>query len=683
MKRYERFALVLVVCAAAAQAATTSTTLTVNANVALTNFAATGTATLTGIGTGGFAATVSVGATLTAPYTITLSNGTITGTLTLPPSILTGATSVSGGSATVTGGTGSFAGATGSFPSLSGSGSIGTSGISVTFTGAGSITTGGGTTPPPNTPTITQVVDAAAYGSSIAQGSIFIVKGTNLSPSGFTQFGFPLPATSGGVTVNFTAASGGTPTPAYLIYTYNQNNVNQIAAVLPSSLNPGSYNVTVTNGSNTSAAFAATVVARKFQIFTQDSTGGGLAVVQNFISAAQVDLNRLTTGSVSGITISPAKPGQTLIAWGTGMGPVTGGDNVASPSVNFAANGVNVQVIVGGMSIAPAYAGRVPGLAAEDQINFTLPANVPTGCNVSFQVSVNGTMSNATYISIAPSNAPTACVLPGFTTQQLQNLDQGGTYTAGGFAITQLAVSSVPVATVGGAFTQYTAFEIPTNPPVSAQVAVTAGCQVIQIASSGATSSTSGISLDAGAVALTGPSGSGLTNQALTETSNVYSLLIGSGLPGGVNASLVAGTYTLNGAGGKDVGKFTTSVTLGSPLTITGGLPNTVNRSAGLTINWTGGNSTDYVEIAGTGGISAGSGNSVSGTEFFCVTTAGPGTFTVPASILQQMPAGAGTLEVVSGVTPVNFSAPLTAGGTVNTAYFLALIGAAGQPNYQ
>src|SRR3984885_9855138 len=87
-----------------------------------------------------------------------------------------------------------------------------------------------------NTPTITAVQDAGSYTANIAEGSMFVVKGTNLSASGFFQFGFPLPTTSNGVQIAFTPAAGGTPTNAYLVYLYNQGGVNQLAAILPSTL---------------------------------------------------------------------------------------------------------------------------------------------------------------------------------------------------------------------------------------------------------------------------------------------------------------------------------------------------------------------------------------------------------------------------------------------------------------
>ncbi len=64
------------------------------------------------------------------------------------------------------------------------------------------------------------------------------------------------------------------------------------------------------------------------------------------------------------------------------------------------------------MAITPSYAGRVAGGTGYEQINFTLPQNVTTGCAVSFQISVNGVTSQEVYISIAPAGA-NACVQPG------------------------------------------------------------------------------------------------------------------------------------------------------------------------------------------------------------------------------------------------------------------------------
>jgi uncharacterized protein (TIGR03437 family) len=533
-------------------------------------------------------------------------------------------------------------------------------------------------------PTISAVLDAGSYTPGIAQGSVFVVKGTNLSASGYTPFGFPLPTSSGGVTINLTALTGGTPTPAYLIYLYNQNGVNQLAAVLPSTVAVGTYNVTVTNGTQTSAAATVQVVARKLSFITADGTGNGLAVVQNYISASQLDVNRFTTGTIGGVTVSPLHPGQVGIAYTVGMGADPGPDNQASAGYNFLAHGVNVLTRFGGtLTVTPVYAGRVAGGSGYEQINFTVPANVPTGCTVTFEVSADGgaTWATPTFVAIAPDATSSACVQPGYTTADLQAFDNGKIDYNGGFTLEQFAaiapgVGSVSFASASGAFTAYSGAELAAYPTgLQTVIANRSGCIVAQ--GLGGTGIGAGLNLDAGTVTISGPSGSNITNLAFNETSRAYSL---TPLPSG--ATLVPGTYTLNVAGGDDVGKTSATVTIPSPLTVTGGLPSVVVRSSGLTLAWTGGNSSDLVEVAGQSGPSVGQ-----GVTFICITTAGQGGITVPSSILNQLPASGsgksvGSLLVLSFGGGGQFSAPLTAGGKIDST-FAGLVGTGGQPSYQ
>ena len=692
----QRILTALLLCTAA-QAATLSVNISATATIPLSglggsSFSATGRATLTGgiADSGTLSATIALSATsgnYTGPYTLTLTNGTLGGTLTIPIAVLTGSGS---GTMSVTSAGGTYAGDSGSF-NISGTGSVGASGIGINLTGSGTINTGGTVTAPP--PVITAVLDAGSYGPTLPEGGIFVVRGSNLSDSGYNiPSALPYPTTFRNTEVTFTSASGA-KTDAYIAYTYNLSGTNQIAAIVPSTLAAGTYNVTVTYNSTTSAAFSSQVVVSKPGIFTQDGTGSGLAVVQNIVSATQYDINRLTTGTVNGYTISPAKPGQTLVLWTTGLGPVPFADNIAPPAFTYS----NVQVIVGGTSITPLYAG-VSGFPGETQINITLPSNIQTGCTVPLQLKVGNVTSAATTVSIAPSSSDSACVLAGFTTAQLQALDNGGTYTTGGFSIDQITETIPTLGTIkadnaSGAFTQVTGFELSSVSSTSTVNTNQIGSCTVYTVTSGASTFAGGSStfLDAGQVTLTGPSGTSLSNTPLTESGNSYSLNIGdegTTLPGSLNGKILAGTYTLTAAGGKDVGKFTVSLTLGTPLTITGGLPSSVTESAGLTINWTGGNASDIVEIIGSSGVSTGSGANLvtTTTEFICTTTAGPGTFTVPSSVLTQLPVttanNTGFLEVVSTPTPVPFTAPLTVVGSVN-ATFAGLLGTGATVTYQ
>ena len=104
-----------------AYAATTNTTLTVNATAALgaTGISITGTANFTNIGNGQFSSSVPLsaitGVTVVAPFTITLSDGTMTGNLSVPTATLLSSSSTASATLTVTGGTGNYAGAAGTF----------------------------------------------------------------------------------------------------------------------------------------------------------------------------------------------------------------------------------------------------------------------------------------------------------------------------------------------------------------------------------------------------------------------------------------------------------------------------------------------------------------------------------------------------------------------------------------
>jgi len=228
-------------------------------------------------------------------------------------------------------------------------------------------------------------------------------------------------------------------------------------------------------------------------------------------------------------------------------------------------------------------------------------------------------------------------------------------------------------------------------------------CQVLHVTGSQSqlTSPITTKLLDAGNITLTGPTGSNLNNTTVTKSAaNSYGLSLGfegagiPPIPGQLNATLVAGPYTLNGAGGADVGRFNATVNLGSPLTITGGLPATVVRANGLPLVWSGGNSGDVVLILGYAGNVSGTGTNatIDATEFICTTTAGAGGFTVPANILNQLPAitaaqisastAAGFLEVVS-YTSSPFTAPLTAGGNIDTGVFSSVLGIGATPAFQ
>lgn len=559
------------------------------------------------------------------------------------------------------------------------------------------------------------ILDAASYTAAVVPGSIFVVKGSDLSPNGVVQASsYPLATTLNGVSISF-APAGGSPIAPYMLYTYNVNGSSQLAAVLPSTLTSGVYSVTVTNNGVTSTPAAVTVVPRKFELITADSSGTGAAALQNQNAAGTIFLNRFTTGQIGGLAYAPAHPGDFLIAYGTGLGPIQGPDNTPPGPIDFTGQ-VDVQVLVGGRALTASYAGRSPSYPGMDQINVQLPADIPTGCTVSFQVSVAGQLSNPTNVAIAPAGDGTCSPAP-FPPDVLSRLDQGGSLTMGNFLFSQLSstlaqpggtFTSAQNESAFGAFTRYSGFQLAS---ATAWASPPGSCQLFQIVGSASqlVFGPVGTSLDAGMVFLNGPN---VPDQTFTKdpVSGTYSLALGvsGALTGGLYLPLGFPSYTatpvittsnyqlLNGyAGGRDIGHFTASVTVEGPVVMNGRLPLNVDRTQDLTLNWTSLKATDLVTVSGASGFVVGgtSDNPIyQAVTFVCVAAEGAGTLTIPSSLLMQMPAtpsanGVGYLQLVSGAppTPGNgwFSGPLQTGVSFDGGAFLGRIGFFSSTSYQ
>ena len=93
----------------------------------------------------------------------------------------------------------------------------------------------------------------------------------------------------------------------------------------------------------------------------------------------------------------PARPGETLILWGTGLGPVDGNDAAAPvPANSFP----NTEVWIGGQSAAVSYAGRSGCCAGLDQVVFQVPSKV-SGCFVPVAVRAGSIVSNFLTLPVA------------------------------------------------------------------------------------------------------------------------------------------------------------------------------------------------------------------------------------------------------------------------------------------
>jgi len=524
------------------------------------------------------------------------------------------------------------------------------------------------------------VLNASSGLADVAQGSWFIVTGTGLGPAAISvQNAPPYPTTLSGTSITFTPAGGGTPVNALMYYTM----ATQVAGLLPSSTPAGVYNVTVTYNQRTSAPAAVNVVEHNFGFATQTSNGQGPAQA----TYNGYDLNRFTTGSIGQWSLRPAKPGDVMVLWGTGLGADPASDINGGSSGDQTAS-AQVSVLVSGIAVTPAYAGRSngPGL---DQINFTVPTTVTPSCFVSLQVSAGGRLSNLGSIAVAADG--TACTSPALTQAQLATLDMGGTLTAGGLQLGHASTAytaSVSESTDSAAawFGKYTVDAV-----ANSNLAVVQPGACFLIHRSG-TADQLGFglppaqTLDAGAqLTLNGPNASNMSIPRLSGDT-YFGTLYSTGLEGagavGTSPILAAGTYTMAGTGGADVGAFSASIALPGDFVWTNesGISSSISRGTPLTVTWTGGEG-GLVSILGaalTRTAGTGIGSTYSALGFNCVAEASANSFTVPSTILQQLPAVSGSaLNSSFGLLSVfavpdmskgqgTFTAPLTAGGPLD-----------------
>ncbi|MEP7365959.1 MAG: hypothetical protein ABI972_22105 [Acidobacteriota bacterium] len=489
-------------------------------------------------------------------------------------------------------------------------------------------------------PRITNVTNAASYaaaglpGVGIAQGSIFVIFGSNMGPAALVQAGAPRPTAAGlsGTRVRITV--GATNFDAPMIYT----SAGQVAAIMPSNVQVGQANVIVLFNDVASSPFPVAVVRFGLGIFTLNSAGTGPGVV--------------TDANYTAVTFTTSmNPGQAGIIWATGLGGTTPAEDI-NGAAGAIPNVVQVEIFIGGKVAPVLYAGRSPGFTGLDQINFSMPD--VEGCAVPLVIRLNGgngIVSNFVSTSVARSGR--TCHDRGFTEAEFQSA-ANGTLRLGSLSLgrttTKVTTQGFDVQSrtdFGSA--SFIKFDYNTlirsssvaSPPPGSCIVSTYG------ANPGTDPALATITpLDAGAsIGVNGPNGA----KTLAKTTpGFYSAQLGggttiSGLPPGVPNPfppgapdyLSSGEYTFTGPGGADVGAFTARFTYPQPLTWTNEASITaVNRTQNLNITWSGGAANDLVVISG----SSSNTNPAVGANFICYATASAGSFSVPSWVLSALP---------------------------------------------
>ena len=505
-------------------------------------------------------------------------------------------------------------------------------------------------------------------GGGIARGSVFSIFGTGLGPASSPPLAFPLSTALGNVSLKVSAANGGASVDAIPLYV----SATQINALMPSNAPLGMDSMVVTYNNIRSNPAPVKIVNSTFGIFAVSGGGFGPGVLQNFNSQTDQPVNSLTV---------PAQPGQTIILWGTGLGPVTFPDNVAPTPGSLM---TPVEVFVGGVSAPIAYSGRSPCCSGIDQIVFTVPANAPQGCWVPVQVRTEGAIpSNAVTMAIGPSGS--ACsetanpyankFAAGGKLGWINLFREAERTTLYGLTVdtTKEYSSAVFRSEPGGQFAYNPLYSLP---PIGTCTTTTGPGDLFFKGNIPGTFS-AGKNLEAGPSLAVGP-----RRQPLTASTNAAFSPLGWFQTGitTFTSTLVLnpGSINLVGNAGKDVGSFQAGVPIPTPLTWTNRdqVNSPISRTQPLTVNYSGVPSGHTVLIVG-GYFSP----SVNATAMFICTASGTSTsFTVPSYILEQIPSPAVRDHRAAGgeimVGSVSLANPLTfnTSGLDYGAVFLTLM---------
>jgi uncharacterized protein (TIGR03437 family) len=270
--------------------------------------------------------------------------------------------------------------------SVSGGGSAGASASDTTIVGSGGQNSG--------TPGITSggVVSASEFGefASAAPGSWIEIYGTNLASdsrswqaSDFTGVNAPTMLDGTSVTIGGQAA--------FLDYI----SPLQVNAQVP-NVTAGTQPLVVTAGGNKSASYNLTIRAVDPGLLAPSNFNiGGVQYAYAVDGSTYV----LPTGAIAGVSSAPAKPGDEIVLYGVGFGPVSPaipegqivGQQNALPSFSIS---------IGGAPATVRYAGLAPNYVGLYQFNIVVPAiTANNAAPVTFQV--NGTAGAQTlYLAV-------------------------------------------------------------------------------------------------------------------------------------------------------------------------------------------------------------------------------------------------------------------------------------------
>jgi uncharacterized protein (TIGR03437 family) len=217
------------------------------------------------------------------------------------------------------------------------------------------------------------VITAVGFGGSetISSGSWIEIYGQNLAGSTRQWTAADFSGTTAPTSLDRVSVSINGE-PAFVSYVSPE----QVNAMVPSSIKPGTVEVTVTFGDGTSAPYSVSVSQLQPSVLQLASPNYQLFyAVATFPDGASY---ALPSEEFPGLPSSPAKAGETITFYGIGFGEVDPSTPAGQVTTQLNSLKASLQVTIGGVPATATYAGLMPGVVGLYQINVVVPPGVPT-----------------------------------------------------------------------------------------------------------------------------------------------------------------------------------------------------------------------------------------------------------------------------------------------------------------
>ncbi len=237
---------------------------------------------------------------------------------------------------------------------------------------------------------VVNAASSAPFTAGVARGELITLYGTNLAPDTMVNSAAPFSNQLDNVQVLINNR------PAAIYYV----SPTQLSALVPYETELTLAQIQVMNNGNASNTVTVFMNTTQPGVFTVPAGGVGYA------AALHPDYSLVTSQS-------PAKPGETVAVFVTGLGDVSPAnpDGAAGPANPLSQTTNTIQADINGNTATVGYAGLAPGLAGLYQVNITIPAGVSAG-DASLNLSGPDSYTSEALIPIGTTSGPGAASAP-------------------------------------------------------------------------------------------------------------------------------------------------------------------------------------------------------------------------------------------------------------------------------